>query len=450
MRILTIAAVVSLFAVSAQAQTVETPVSFDSAQRVLALTPAMVQRLNLTAPTWPVTGDFKEAHLFSVSPGDAFTLVVQRQSGASERFTLSTNERVALRAAIDAGMTASGRPSSEVGIDLVSEPAGNRFAVHLTSLAAIVYGPLAASLFEDDGKAAGAAWLLTTGLTYFISYSAAQSSGITRAQSDLAADLGLVSGASGLLLGYAATGETDAGVRGVALGSAIVGTLAGAGAAIGMSDAEVHGAMAGVRMGGAFAVGVSNLAGADARSAAAASVAGAIIGFPIGLAYPRHAGYLVTAGDAEAIGTSGFIGAAWAAATLGRDPSPKRVGATLALGYFGGGLIGSQVFARQFNLTRSQANILDVGAVAGGLVGLAIPVLADQNNTGAIMGAIAGGATLGAAILAGSFPLASKAGTPVAGRLRRLGSAQFSLSPLSALALAGRSPGQYSLVNVRF
>jgi hypothetical protein len=168
------------------------------------------------------------------------------------------------------------------------------------------------------------------------------------------------------------------------------------------------------------------------------------------LAYPRHAGYLVTAGDAEAIGTSGFIGAAWAAATLGDDPGPNRVAATLALGYLGGGLIGSQVFARQFNLTRTQANILDVGAVAGALVGLAIPVLADQNNTGAVMGAAAGGATLGAAIIAGSFPLASRVGAPVAGRFRRLGSAQFSLSPLSALALAGRSPGQYSLVNVRF
>src|SRR5215467_1281185 len=158
MRVLAIAAVVSLFAASAQAQTLETPVAFDSAQRVLAITPAMVQRLNLVAPTWPVTGEFKEAHLFSVSPGDAFTLVVQRPSGASQRFTLSGNEREALRAAVDAGMITAGRPSAEVGSDVVSEPAGNRFAAHLTTLAAVVYGPLAASLF-DDGKAAGAAWL---------------------------------------------------------------------------------------------------------------------------------------------------------------------------------------------------------------------------------------------------------------------------------------------------
>jgi hypothetical protein len=452
MRILAIAAVVALFAApaSGRAQTVESPVSFDSAHRVLAITPAMVQRLNLVSPTWPVAGEFKEAHLFSVSPGDAFTLVVQRPSGASERFTLSANERDALRAAIDAGMTASGRPSAEIGSDLVSEPAGNRFAVHLTTLAAIAYGPLAASLFENDGQAAGAAWLLTTGLTFFVSYSAAQSSGITRAQSDLAGDLGLVAGGSGLLLGYAATGDADQGVRGLALASAIIGTAVCAGAAVKMSDAEVHGAMMGVRMGSAFGVAASRLGGADGRSTAAVAVAGAMIGFPLGLAYPRHAGYLVTAGDAEAMGTSGLIGAAWAAATLGDNPSSKRVAGSLALGYFGGGLIGSQVFARQFNLTRTQATVIDAGALAGGLVGLAIPVLSSQNNEAAIWGAAAGGATLGVALLAGSFPLASKAGTPVAGRLRRLGAAQFSVSPLSALALAGRAAGQYSLVNVRF
>jgi hypothetical protein len=449
MRVLPIAAVVSLFAASARAQTVETPVSFDSAQRVLAITPAMVQRLNLAAPTWPVTGEFKEAHLFSVSPGDAFTLVVQRPSGASQRFTLSANEREALRTAVDAGMLIAGRPSSEVGSDVVSEPAGNRFAAHLTTLAAVVYGPLAASLF-DDGKSAGAAWLLTTGLTFFVSYSAVQSSGITRAQSDLAGDLGLVVGASGLLLGYAGSGNADKGVRGIALAGAIIGTGVGAGAGIGMSDAEVHGVKMGVRMGAALGVAASGLSGADGRSTAAAAVAGAAIGGPIGLVYPRHAGYLVTAGDAEAIGTAGLIGTAWAASTLGKNPKATRIGATLGLGYVAGGLIGSQVFARQFNLTGTQATLLDVGAFAGGLVGLAIPVLSSENNPGAIWAAAAGGATLGVALLASSFPLASQAGASTAGHFRRLGGAQLSVSPLSMLALTGRTPGRYSLVNVQF
>ena len=218
-----------------------------------------------------------------------------------------------------------------------------------------------------------------------------------------------------------------------------------------MSDAEAHGAMFGLRMGGALGLAASSFASGDGSSVAAASVAGMAIGYPLGLMYPRHASYLVTAGDEEAMGTSGLIGAAWAAATLGDStPSDARVGATLGVGYLVGGLVGSQVFARQFNLTRSQSTVLDVGAVAGALVGLAIPVLSKSDNSAVVWASAAGGATLGVAMLAGSFPLATKAGAPAAGRFRRLGSAQFSVSPLSALALTRRTPGRYSLVNVRF
>jgi len=450
MRILAIAAVMSLAPAWARAQSTETPVPFDSAQRVMAITPAVALRLKLTAPAWPVTGEYQEARLFAVSPGDAFTLVVRRPSGASDRFTLSAGDRDVLRSAIDAAMSATGRPSAEFGADLVSEPAGNRFAARLTTLAAVAYAPLAASLI-DSPEGAGAAYLLTTGLTFFVSYQAAQSSGITRAQSELAGDLGLASAGGALLLGYSATGDADKGVRAAALGGAVLGTIVGASAAAKMSDAEAHGAMLGLRMGGALGVAASSFASGDDRSLAAASVAGMAIGYPLGLMYPRHASYLVTAGDEEAMGTTALIGAAWAAATLGdnSNPSGARVGATLGVGYLVGGLLGSQTFARPFNLTRSQSTVLDVGAVAGGLVGLAIPVLSGTDNSGTLWAAAAGGATLGVAVLAGSFPHASKV-APVAGRFRRLGGAQFSVSPMSALAFAGRTPGRYSLVNVRF
>jgi hypothetical protein len=41
------------------AQTIERPQPFDSAQRVVAVTPALAQRLNLAAPTWPAHGDYR-------------------------------------------------------------------------------------------------------------------------------------------------------------------------------------------------------------------------------------------------------------------------------------------------------------------------------------------------------------------------------------------------------
>ena len=43
----------------ATAQTVEEPVPFDSAARVIAITPTLAERLQLRAPGWPVSGDYR-------------------------------------------------------------------------------------------------------------------------------------------------------------------------------------------------------------------------------------------------------------------------------------------------------------------------------------------------------------------------------------------------------
>ena len=54
----------------AGAQVVETPQPFDSAGRLMAITPAIAARLQLGPPAWRVIGDFTEARLFSLG-GDA-------------------------------------------------------------------------------------------------------------------------------------------------------------------------------------------------------------------------------------------------------------------------------------------------------------------------------------------------------------------------------------------
>src|SRR4051794_2528430 len=69
----------------ARAQVVETPIPFDSARRVLAVTPAVADRFHLSGPAWTVQGEYREARLYSVDPGGGFVLVVQRLSGALER-----------------------------------------------------------------------------------------------------------------------------------------------------------------------------------------------------------------------------------------------------------------------------------------------------------------------------------------------------------------------------
>ncbi|MGH9886176.1 MAG: hypothetical protein ACREBE_11640 [bacterium] len=448
MRVVAFSALVALSSVSARAQTIETPIPFDSAQRVLTVTPGMAERLALRAPVWPVTGTYNEARLYSIVPGTGFTLVVHRPSGALERFSLSPSERTALGAAIDSAMKTAGRPSSEAAAsNVVSEPAGNAFARRLTVQSALVYGPLAASL-SDDGQGAGALYLLTTGLTYFISYSAAQSTPFTRAQSDLAGNLGLATASGALLTGYAISENADRGVRALALVGAVAGTIAGVNAGKGMSDAEAHSGIMGIETGAA--VGVTAAAASnEGRAMAIGAVVGGALGYPLGVLYPRRAGYTVTAGDAESIGTTALIGAAWAGATLTDHVSPARIGLTLGAGYVAGAFVGERWLSRPFNLTQNQANVLKVGAVAGGLVGLALPVLSGSDDVPVVLGAVAGGATLGVAALAGSFPLTSRAGSAAADGSSR-GGLRLSFSPASLFGIAKRSVGQHSLVRLTF
>ncbi len=435
------------------AQTIERPQPFDSAQRIVAVTPALAQRLNLAAPTWPAHGDYREARLYSVEPGGGFVLVVEQPSGVLERFALSDEQRLALRAAIDAGMSVSGRPTAEAASDIVSEPAGNAFARRQTALAALIYGPLAASLSEN-APAAGALYLIVTGGTFFASYGAAQSMQFTRAQSSLAADLGLSAAADGWLLGYAASGNSDRAVRATALLSGIAGTIGGASFAERLSDAEAHAAYRGIQSSAAVALTTASALALSSTATAASVALVTPIGYVIGVRYPRRATYTVTAGDVDAVGTSGFVGALLGAAALGHDPSGRTVAGVLASGFVLGEATGDLLLARQYDLTEAQANLLNIGAGAGALVGVAIPVLASSDNTTFIAGAAATGAILGMSVIAGSF--GTRHDIDGSGTLRRDASRSaargFRLSfPASSLftALTG-VPGHHVLARLTF
>ena len=452
MRFRIIALAVLLFCETAHraaAQSVETPVAFDSAQRVMIVTPALAQRLSLAPPVWPVGGDYREARLYRIEPTGGFVLVASRANGAFERFLLREDQVVALHTAIDAAVAIAGRPVGELAPG-PSEPAGNGFARHLTVLSALVYGPLTASL-ADGPSGGGALYLLVTGGTFFVSYSAAQSGHITKAQSNLAANLGIATGLAGLGAGYAAVGDADKGVRALALGSALVGTIAGASLGRTMTDAEAQGAIAGIETVAAASWALSSAVGRDPRATAGVVAASELVGFPLGVAYPRHAAYRVTAGDVNALQTAGLVGALYGAAALGKSGASEReVGIALGSAYVGGVLLGDLAIVRPLELTTSEANIGTVGAIAGGLMGLAVPVLASSDNNSFIFGAAAVGATLGfSAALSIANP--QRAGSPVtrtdSGRQSRL-----QIRPmLPAIgALAQRRPGVYPILQVTF
>ncbi|HEY2163775.1 MAG TPA: hypothetical protein VGH04_07295, partial [Gemmatimonadaceae bacterium] len=116
----------------AGAQTTETPVPFDSAHRVVVITPALAERLHLADPAWPVRDAYRDVHLYESSQG-GFVLVALLPTGSLKRYELTQVQRVALGAAIDAAMTTSGRPVGQVGAE-PSEPAGNGYARKITAL----------------------------------------------------------------------------------------------------------------------------------------------------------------------------------------------------------------------------------------------------------------------------------------------------------------------------
>lgn len=78
----------AISATAADAQVVERPIAFDSAGRVLVLTPETAARARLAPPAWRVTGAFDNARLFALGDG-SFVLVVTRPSGSVERYPLT-------------------------------------------------------------------------------------------------------------------------------------------------------------------------------------------------------------------------------------------------------------------------------------------------------------------------------------------------------------------------
>jgi len=442
---------------TAVAQSVEAPVPFDSAGRVMAVTPVLATRLRLDAIAWPITGDYREARLYSVKPAGGYVLVVQRMSGALERRTISEVERDSLRNAIDVGMSATGRPTGESGSTIVSEPAGFAFARDQTVLGLWLYGPLAASL-ADDGTSAGAAYLLVAGGSFFASYATAQSQSFTRAQNDLAAHLAVDGAAEAALISYSLDNNFDKLQRGLMLGAAVAGTIAGASLGRSLTDAESHAASAGVTMTGLTGWGIGSALGADARAQAAVAAGSGIIGYGIGLAYPRSASYTVTAGDVNAVYTTALLGAG-VGGTLVADskPSNQLAAAAATPAYLAGAWAGDRLIAKRFDLTAAQGRILQVGAVAGSLMGLALPVLSQSSDVALDVGFATAGGIIGTAItlqtmaprragLSGSETGSSRLER---GRVGARDGLRIDIAPALIGALSG-APGRYSIVHWTF
>jgi hypothetical protein len=406
MRTITAVFAIGILSTRLEAQVVERPVPFDSAGRVMTIAAPLAARLVLGAPAWPVTGDFVQAQLFDRGDG-RFVLVVERKDRTIERYELSDEARAELQRTITAALRGAGGLTTGERADGASESANGQFVRDQTLAGVFVYGPALAAMAE--GSAAGALYLAAIGASFFTSAQVAKGRTISRAQNHMATD-GIWRGAIiGNALFYVAVGDVDSRRNpriAALLGGALAGSMIGFQVGRPLSDGEAEGATFGSTFVGLTTAGIIGSAGGyngtEARGEATAIVGAALAGYPLGLRYVRRASYTVTAGDITALSTSSFIGAlAAVTAVVDGDPSDQTVAAVLTGGFVAGALLGDRLIVRRYDLTASEGHLMQLGAVAGGVLGLVLPLLAKSQDAAVYTGLSAGGAIAGMVLTKG-------------------------------------------------
>ena len=451
-RLATIGALLFFAANEARAQVVERPVAFDNAGQVLVMTPYIAQRASLSAPWWPVSGDFTEARLYTVNDS-TFVLTVGRRSGVVERYNLSVADRDAIRAIV-----------SRLPVDVITarNDARNAFIKNQTILGLLVYGPAFAGAIADNGAGQTAGYLVVAGGTFFAASEISRRTFISRAQSDL----GFNMGHNGALAGWATMYVFNASDRAQAAGAfvgGLTGTALGLTFARNMTEADAVGTAFGSDIGALIGWGAAEaIRGRETctpnadpfsepickrslsdRSEVAIILASGIIGYPLGLLYPRNARYHVTPGDIQTLWGTMLIGGAAAGAFLDAKASVRAVAATVTTGGVLGIIAGDRFLVQRFDHTRTDGGRVALGTIAGGLMGAGVAALIDNDNPGPhlVLGLAAVGGLAGTIITERYLDPPSDAGPP---RFR------VTFNPVSIPLLAARAPGNHSLINVRF
>ncbi|CAN5917218.1 hypothetical protein BH11GEM1_BH11GEM1_06900 [soil metagenome] len=446
----------------ADAQVRERPVAFDSAGRVTAVTPPLAARLGLSAPLWPVSGDYLDARLYALDDaGEAYVLVVRRQREVLERYSIDAATRRELAKAIATGTaTDLARGGPDAVPTFISEPVRGYFVLNQTLLGAILFGP-AASTLVDDPAGGAAAYLAVTGGMFFLSANMTTGNSVSRAQNHLSWHSARRGAIAADLLLYSVTGNDDGRDYAAAtLLGGIAGDVIGFKLAEPMTDAEAHGTSHGSTVTAALALGLMGSGGmfdndASARVGTAAIVGAGALGYPLGLRYVRSAPYRVTAGDVGTLVTTEFLAMAAAATLLPNHASDKVVYAALTSAFALGAIAGDRLLVRPYDHTEAESRLVQYGAGAGALVALAVPVLAQSSNTQLIFGAATIGGVLGTLLTeqlitpqaAGSGLGMLPGSEPAVGKST---GANLRFSPESALMAGLGLKGNHSIVSLTF
>jgi energy-converting hydrogenase Eha subunit C len=434
----------------ASAQVIERPVPFDSAGLVTVMTPFLADKAALRPPWWPVSGEFTEARLFTANDS-TYVLAVGRRTGVVERYNLTATDREAIRAVVS-------RLPREVIV--ARTDARNGFIARQSLLGLIAYGPTFAGAIANNDAGAAAGYLVVAGGSFFAASEISRRMLVTKPQTDLSFNLGH----NGALAGWAtmyllhsnnhmqSAGAFIGGLTGAALGLHFANAMTEAdaigagfgsdiGALIGYGAAETIRGSSGCvqKSDGTFDCGgrISD------RGVVALVLASGIIGYPLGVLYPRNASYSVTPGDIQTLWPSAAIGASAASLFLSDDPTTSHAALALTSGGVVGMILGDRFLVRKFDHSRADGLRVTLGALAGGLMGAGIASLTNPSdpNRRLVSGMATAGGLIG--VIATERYLDP---SPDAGRRGM----RLTVNPMSIFFVAAHTPGNHSLLNVRF
>ena len=456
----------TVFAARAATAQTETQVSFDLAGRINALTPPLVDRLGLSGPEWPVTGQFERARLFEIS-GGGFVVVVERRAGVVERIPLTGEQAGALRSAVAARATGGGKGRVGAQTSVISEPAGSAFVRNQTALGTTLYGISAATMVSgenSDGSTELVVYSLVAGGTTFAALARRRANPpITVAQNKLSTSMALGGGALGAAVPFILGADDGSAYGGGVFFGSIGGTILGLGLGRRMTDAEAAASGLGAMLATGTAFGVMAASGLledksddEMKLPIAVAAASMIGGFAAGPRYPRRARYNVTSGDVGAVGTSTALGLAAAGIPFidgGNDE--QTVAMALTGGMLAGALLGDRWLARTRDHTEGEARLLGTGVGAGALLfgGLASSGEASprvgyaMTVAGGILGFIATEAFLDPA-REGEIREASR--RPLPTRTGSVRGVTIDVDPVGAAFALSRQSGTFSVVRMTF
>ena len=432
-------------------EAVERPEPFDSTGRVTAITPMAAARLMLGPPAWRITGDYREARLYSSAEG--YVIVVTRHDGTVERYAIANADREFLRvrtSELPPDLESQiAREVSSATEAVASGGARGAFIRDQTILGFAVYAPSFAYAVTNEPAGRVATYLIVAGGSFFGASSLSRDFAISPAQNRLATLSALHGGAAGFGLTYALNTSGDGQAAGIFVGS-LMGTAAGLYFGRGVTDPQVASAAFGTDALALMAAGLFGAGGAfddrdnSSRVAAAAVVGAGALGAPLGMLYPRYVGYNVTAGDVATLWFTGALGALGATTFIaGGDPSNSDILFALTGGFALGTFAGDRFLVKRFDHSATDASLVALGTVAGSLMGAGVSVLLDTDDPDPAL--TTGLATLGgiAGIAATEYFTAPR---DDAGKL----ALNVKLLPTGLLMAAAKQRGEHPILSITF